>query len=128
MRSLGTLIAIGMALSTAVGGPAPTPAPADAGHAVVVEKGDRRWDTAQDCLAKMLTAESEYGRTDLRVVLQATGFSLSKVTVREVKQDPPRIRFGFEFDNREQVKTLYWEADCPAEGLEGAPDETRSSD
>ena len=83
--------------------------------AVLLEKGDWRLEAAEECLKHMLISDWDYGRTDLRGILRATGFSLSKVTVRKVLEDPSRIRFGFEFANPEAVKTLYWEADCRVE-------------
>jgi hypothetical protein len=37
------------------------------------------------------------------------------VTLAETKRGPDRLRFGYEFRSRDLVKTVYWEADCPAE-------------
>jgi len=90
-------------------------APDSRATVVMLEKGDWRLDAAEECLKHMLTSDWDYGRTDLRGILRATGFSLSKVTVRKILQDPARMRFGYEFVNPEAVKTLYWEADCRVE-------------
>ena len=117
MRQIIALAAIALLALGAAGqgtdSPTPAAADSDAGSTVVVlHQGDWRLDAAHDCLKEMLTSEWEGGATDLEFVLDATGFSISKITVRGLKQNPDRIRFGFEFVNREQVKTLYWEADC----------------
>ena len=117
MKSLLTLAALAvMLLLPALENEETTPAGRDGGKTVVVlDKGDWRLDAAEECLKQMLISDWDYGRTDLRGILRATGFSLSKVTVRKVMQDPVRMRFGYEFVNPEAVKTLYWEADCRVE-------------
>lgn len=85
---------------------------------VVLQNGDWRMEAAQDCLKQMLTTRSDGGGADLSAILDATGFKLSKITAREIRQNPDRIRFGFEYGNREQVKTLYWEAECEVDAYE----------
>ncbi len=114
MKSLLALTALAVVLLLpALENEVATPVAPDSGATVVVlEKGDWRLDAAEECLKQMLTSDWDYGRTDLRGILRATGFSLSKVTVRKVLEDSTRIRFGYEFVNPEALKTLYWEADC----------------
>jgi len=129
MKSLLMLVALAVVLLLpALKNEGTTPTERDGGvTAVVLEKGDWRLDAAEVCLKQMLTSDWDYGRTDLRGILRATGFSLSKVTVRKVLQDPARIRFGYEFVNPEAVKTLYWEADCRVEDPEPSAEEKLAS-
>ena len=84
--------------------------PVDIG--IILRDGDWRMDLANDCLAETFAVDenSEMART-LRI-LKLTGFSLSTVVMKEVKQDPVRIRFGFEFTKPQDLKTVYWETDC----------------
>jgi hypothetical protein len=120
-------LALAAVATLALGASAPpvvAPAPAAKRDAAVstvavLEQGDWRLEAAHECLKQMLTSEWEGGATDLRPILDGTGFELSKVTVRGQKRDPDRIRFGFEFVNRAQVKSLYWEADCRVDDLGG---------
>jgi hypothetical protein len=82
---------------------------------IVLRDGDARMNLANQCLKRMLRDGSGGDKADLLRVLAITGFSLTKVSAAPLPEDPTRIRFGFEFSHREQVKTIYWEADCPVE-------------
>jgi hypothetical protein len=73
---------------------------------------------ANDCLVKTFGAEQDGDTARLIRVLKLTGFTLSTVVMKEVKQDPVRIRFGFEFTKPEELKTVYWETDCAVEMTE----------
>jgi hypothetical protein len=84
--------------------------------AVVVEESDSQFEIAHECLARILASKANDGDTVLVKVLAATGFSLEKILAKQYKDDPERIRFGFEFRNRDDVKTVYWESDCPVPG------------
>lgn len=86
--------------------------------AVVVDENDAQLQLAHECLARIRDSKANDGDTVLVKVLDATGFTLKKVLVRQYKNDPERVRFGFEFGNRDDVKTVYWESDCsvPASG------------
>jgi hypothetical protein len=86
--------------------------------AVVVDENDSQLQLAHDCLARIRDSEANDGDTVLVKVLDATGFKLKKVLAKQYKNDPERVRFGFEFGNRDDVKTVYWESDCsvPASG------------
>ena len=123
MRTILTFAALAMLALGASSPTHPPPAPAtpsaDAGTSVaVLQQGDWRLEAANACLAQMLTSEREGGGTDLATILEATGFELSKVTLRGAKRTPDRMRFGFEYVNRAQLKTLYWEADCRVDATE----------
>jgi hypothetical protein len=80
--------------------------------AVVVAENDSQLQVAHDCLARIRASKANDGDTVLVKVLDATGFTLKKVLAKQYKNDPERIRFGFEFGNRDDVKTVYWESDC----------------
>jgi hypothetical protein len=86
--------------------------------AVVVEDDDLNMRLAHDCLARIRASKANDGDTVLVKVLAATGFKLEKVVAKEFKNDPRRIRFGFEFGNPNEVKSVYWEADCPVTSSE----------
>jgi acetolactate synthase regulatory subunit len=115
MKNLIALLAMGAAaLVPAVasdGGTTGESASTGAAATVVsIEDGDHRMELALDCL----NADREGGTERVLRIFRSTGFSLTKVTVRETKRDAAVIRFGFEFTNPDSVKTVYWEADCPS--------------
>ena len=80
--------------------------------AVVVDQDDFQLQLAHDCLARIRVSKANDGDTVLVKVRDATGFTLKKVLAKQYKHDPERVRFGFEFGNRDDVKTVYWESDC----------------
>lgn len=80
--------------------------------AVVVAANDHQMQLAQECLARIRESKANDGDTVLLKVLDATGFTLEKVLAKHYEDDSGRIRFGFEFRNRDNVKTVYWESDC----------------
>lgn len=80
--------------------------------AVVVGEGEPTMRLALDCLTRIRESPSNDGDTVLVKLLEATGFRLKKVLAKEYKTDPSRVRFGFEFVNRDDVKSVYWESDC----------------
>ena len=85
---------------------------------IILRDGDWRMNLANDCLEKTFGAEQDGDTARLIRVLKLTGFTLSTVVMKEVKQDPVRIRFGFEFTKPEELKTVYWETDCAVEMTE----------
>ncbi len=82
---------------------------------IILKDGDWRMNLANDCLEETFGAEKDGDTAKLLRILKVTGFALSTVVMKEVKQDPARIRFGFEFTKPEELKTVYWETDCPVE-------------
>ena len=82
---------------------------------IILKDGDWRMHLAHDCLTSMFRTSGDSETAGMLRILDVTGFSLSKVVMKELKQDPNRIRFGFEFTKPEKLKTVYWEADCPME-------------
>ena len=82
---------------------------------IILKDGDWRMNLANDCLEETFGAEKDGDTAKLLRILKVTGFALSTVVMKEVKQDPARIRFGFEFTKPEELKTVYWETDCPME-------------
>ena len=82
---------------------------------IILKDGDWRMNLANDCLAETFAAEKDADTAKLLRVLELTGFALSTVVMKEVKHDPVRIRFGFEFTKPEELKSVYWETDCPVE-------------
>ena len=85
---------------------------------IILKDGDWRMNLANDCLEETFAAEKDSDTAKLIRVLKLTGFTLSTVVMKEVKQDPVRIRFGFEFTKPEELKTVYWETDCAVEMTE----------
>ena len=85
---------------------------------IILKDGDWRMNLANDCLAETFAAENDADTAKLLRVLELTGFALSTVVMKEVKQDPVRIRFGFEFTKPEELKSVYWETDCTVEMTE----------
>ena len=85
---------------------------------IILKDGDWRMNLANDCLAETFGAEKDGDTAKLIRVLKLTGFALSTVVMKEVKQDPVRIRFGFEFTKPEELKSVYWETDCAVEMTE----------
>ncbi len=85
---------------------------------IILKDGDWRMNLANDCLTKTFAAEDDPDTAKLLRVLELTGFALSTVVMKEVKQDPVRIRFGFEFTKPEELKSVYWETDCTVEMTE----------
>ncbi len=85
---------------------------------IILKDGDWRMNLANDCLAETFAAEEDADMARLLRVLRLTGFALSTVVMKEVKQDPVRIRFGFEFTKPEELKSVYWETDCTVEMTE----------
>ena len=83
---------------------------------MILKEGDWRLNLANNCLKRLFRADGGNQTSELLQILSVTDFDLSKVTIREVKQDPARIRFGFEFTKPDALKTIYWEADCPVNG------------
>jgi hypothetical protein len=82
---------------------------------IILKDGDWRMNLANDCLEETFGAGQDSDTARLLRVLKLTGFSLSTVVMKETKQDPVRIRFGFEFTKPEALKTVYWETDCAVE-------------
>ena len=82
---------------------------------IILKDGDWRMNLANDCLEETFGAEKDGDTAKLLRILKLTGFALSTVVMKEVKQDPVRIRFGFEFTKPEELKTVYWETDCSVE-------------
>ena len=82
---------------------------------IILKDGDWRMNLANGCLEETFGAEQDGDTARLLRVLKLTGFALSTVVMKEIKQDPVRIRFGFEFTKPEELKTVYWETDCPVE-------------
>ncbi len=82
---------------------------------IILKDGDWRMNLANDCLEETFGADQDSDTARLLRVLKLTGFSLSTVVMKETKQDPVRIRFGFEFTKPEALKTVYWETDCAVE-------------
>ena len=83
---------------------------------MILKEGDWRLNLANNCLKRLFRADGGTQTAELLQILSVTDFDLSKVTIREAKQDPGRIRFGFEFTKPDALKTVYWEADCPVNG------------
>lgn len=67
---------------------------------------------ARECLDHIRQSARNDGDTVLVNLFAATDFKLTKVTARKLEGDADATRFGFEFRNRNAVKTVYWEADC----------------
>lgn len=82
---------------------------------IILKDGDWRMNLANDCLEETFGTETDGDTARLLRVLKLTGFTLSTVVMKEVKQDPVRIRFGFEFTKPEDLKSVYWETDCSVE-------------
>ena len=74
---------------------------------IILKDGDWRINLAHDCLEATLGAEKDGDTARLIRVLKLTGFTLSTVVMKQVKKDPVRIRFGFEFTKPEELKTVY---------------------
>ena len=85
----------------------------------ILKEGDWQLNLANNCLETLFEAGGDSETSQLLQILSLTDFDLKKVTIKELKQDPTRVRFGFEFNKRDALKTVYWEADCPING----PDE-----
>lgn len=81
--------------------------------AQVIRPDDYRMKLALDCLTHIRESKANEGDTVLVKLLDATGFELRKVSVREFKDNSGRVRFGFEFGNGQELKSVYWESDCP---------------
>jgi hypothetical protein len=97
------------------GGPASTQARnTDATTPVVLQEGDARLQLAHECLL----ANGDEKADQLLRILEATGFSLVKVTLKDTGRDPDRNRFGYEFTSSDLVKTVYWEVNCPSQAAE----------
>ena len=117
MRPILAVMAVAAVLSVpAVRGTGATDDSSVLAAAVVVDENDSQFELAQECLARIRASKANDGDTVLVKVLEATGFRLEKVLAKPYKDDPERIRFGFEFRNRDDVKTVYWESDCPVPG------------
>jgi hypothetical protein len=115
MKNLVALLVMSAAaLAPAFASGGGTTAPGAAVEVVSIEDGDPRMELARDCLR----ADRAGGTERVLRIFESTGFSLTKVTVRETKRDAAVIRFGFEFTNPDSVKTVYWEANCPSGGSE----------
>ena len=93
----------------------------------VLEDGDWQMNLANDCLRDLFRAGEKNRTSEMLHILALTDFDLTKVTVKEVKQDPSRIRFGFEFNKRKALKTVYWEAECPVNGHDPAEQQTTTA-
>lgn len=78
---------------------------------MVLKHGDARMRLADRCLESLFKVEGDGETAEGLRVLNLTDFDLTKVTVRQVT--PERVRFGFEFTKADELKTVYWEADCP---------------
>ena len=108
---LGVAVAVLAPALFAAGAPAADPSRGtEATQPVVLEKGDPRLQRAHECLYRSGDEETD----QVLLILEATGFSLHRVTLTGTKRDPDRLTFGYEFRSRSLVKTVYWEADCPA--------------
>jgi len=90
------------------------------GIGIILKDGDWRMDLANNCLKELFKADGDGETAHLIRILNLTDFDLSRVSIREVMQDPNRIRFGFEFRKKLDLKTVYWEAECPVQLPEGS--------
>ena len=70
---------------------------------------------ALDCLTQIRDSKANEGDTVLVKLLEATGFKLQKVLAKEFKDGSRRVRFGFEYSNGDELKSIYWESDFPLE-------------
>ena len=85
---------------------------------IILKDGDWRMNLANDCLAQTFAAEADADTAKMLRILKLTGFTLSTVEMKDVKQDPVRIRFGFEFTKPLELKTVYWETECAVDMTE----------
>jgi hypothetical protein len=83
--------------------------------AILLKDGDERMKLADGCLRQNFKVEGDGGSAELLRILGHTGFSLSKVTMVPPVEDGQAVRFGFEFTNADQLKTVYFETECPTE-------------
>ena len=81
----------------------------------ILREGDWRYDLAGNCLRELIRGGAENKTSHLLQILSLTDFDLTKITIKEIKQKPERVRFGFEFNKRDALKTVYWEAECPVD-------------
>jgi hypothetical protein len=89
------------------------------GIGIILKDGDWRMNLANNCLKDLFRSEGDGETAHLIRILNVTDFDLDRVSIREVLHDPHRIRFGFEFRKKLDLKTVYWEAECPVQLPEG---------
>ena len=86
--------------------------------AELLNHGDEKMNLADQCLQQLFREEGNGETARLLRILNVTDFELSRITIREIHEEPKRVRFGFEFRKPLDLKTVYWEQDCPVKETE----------